>query len=483
MLYLIIGILTISCSFVKRSRCLMCLLSDIVTLRMFRENVTMREEQYHLTQKEIMKLQIVNKALEGTLTVKEAAAVLGLSERQVKRLKKGVASGGPSFVIHKNRSRSPINAIAADTKVNIIRLKETKYKQANFSHFTELLAEHENVLTSRASIQRILNSAGIKSPKKHRKPKKYQRRKRKAQAGLLVQLDASPFAWLGGKMRYSLHGAIDDATGILLGLFLTKNECLNGYFALMEQVFTGFGIPAQLYSDRHTIFFVPKKKSLSVDEQLAGKVNPLTQFGRAMDELGIKIIPAGSPQAKGRIERLWGTLQSRLMVELELAGINTAKQANTFFPDYCLRFNQRFAVEPACPDSAFGCLDERINLDYILCIKEERKLDGNHTFSFKGRSYQINCPGPSAPPRAKVMVLYSPKFGVMASYQGQVYPTLSVLTPMLKPVTVKSATPKTGLPYKPATDHPWKDLKRVIFYEQSDREILEALYNSTLAWR
>jgi hypothetical protein len=247
---------------------------------MFRENVTMREEQYHLTQKEMIKLQVISKALEERLTVKEAAAALRLSERQVKRLKKGVAAEGPSFLIHKNRDRLPANAITADTKATIINLKETKYKKANFSHFTELLAEYENVLASRASIQRILNSAGIKSPKKHRKTKKYQRRKRKAQAGLLVQLDASPFAWLGGDERYSLHGAIDDATGMLLGLYLTKNECLNGYFALMKQVFTAYGIPAQLYSDRHTIFFVSKKKPLSLDEQLAGKTEQLTQFGR-----------------------------------------------------------------------------------------------------------------------------------------------------------------------------------------------------------
>jgi hypothetical protein len=270
---------------------------------------------------------------------------------------------------------------------------------------------------------------------------------------------------------------------MLLGLYLTKNECLNGYFALMKQVFALFGIPAQLYSDRHTIFFVPKKQTFSLDEQLAGKTESLTQFGRAMDELGIKMIPASSPQAKGRIERLWETLQSRLTMELELAGINLVEEANLFFPDYCLRFNQRFAVKPACADSAFSALDQRINLDYILCVKEERKLDGNHSFSFQGRSYQINFPGPSAPPRAKITALYSPKFGVMASYQGQVYPTLSVCTPTVKPIKTKNALSEANLTAKPVAHHPWKDFNRVIFYEQSDREILEALFNSTLAWR
>ena len=437
-----------------------------------------------MTQKEIMKLKVINQAIDGTLTVKEAAAVLSLSERQIKRLKKGVRTQGPGFIIHKNRNRSPAHAIDPDTRDAVIKLKETKYLKANFSHFTELLAEYENVHASRSSIHRILSSANIKSPKKHRKIKPHHRRKRKSKAGLLVQIDASPFPWLGGDELYNLHGAIDDATGQLLGLFLSKNESLNGYFEVMRQVIVGFGIPVQLYSDKHTIFFVPKQQPLSLDEQLEGKQAPLTQFGKAMDELGIKMIPAGSPQAKGRIERLWETLQSRLTVELELANIKSVEEANAFFTAFLPRFNKRFAVPPACPDPAFGSLDERLNLDFILCVKEQRKLDGSHTFSFKGRCYQINAKGPNPPPRAKITVLYSPKFGVMASYQGQTYATLSTIkSPADKTAEARPTPTKTPKPVKPATDHPWKKAQCSFLYEQSDRELLEALFNSTLAWR
>lgn len=444
----------------------------------------MRKEQYHMTQKEIMKLKVINQAIDGTLTVKEAAAVLSLSERHIKRLKKGVRTQGPGFIIHKNRSRSPAHTIDTYTRNVVIKLKETKYSKANFSHFTELLAEYENVHASRSSIHRILSSAGIKSPKKHRKIKLHHPRKRKSKAGLLVQIDASPFPWLGGEERYNLHGAIDDATGQILGLFLTRNECLNGYFELMRQVINGFGIPVQLYSDKHTIFFVPKHQPLSLDEQLEGKEAPLTQFGQAMDELGIKMIPAGSPQAKGRIERLWETLQSRLTCELELANISSMEEANAFFTTFLPRFNTRFAVKPARPETAFGSLDERLNLDFILCVKEQRRLDGNLIFSFKGRYYQVNAKGPTPPPRAKITVLYSPKLGVMVSYQGQVYATLSVIKlPAVHRAKTKPKMSKTSNPVKPAPDHPWRNVQYSFLYEQSDRELLEALFNSTLAWR
>lgn len=462
----------------------MLLFCDIVTLKLCCENVTMRKEQYHMTQKEIMKLKVITQTLDGALTIKEAAAVLALSERQIKRLKKGVRTQGPAFIIHKNKNRPPAHTISGDTRKTIIELKETKYQKANFCHFTELLAEYENISASRSSIHRILSTAGIKSPKKHKCIKLYHRRNRKRKAGLLAQIDASPFSWLGGDELLNLHGAIDDATGKILGLYLTKNECLNGYFELMRQVITGFGIPVQLYSDRRTIFFVPGQKPLTRDEQLEGKQVSFTQFGRAMDELGVRMLPAGSPQAKGRVERLWETLQSRLPVELKLANINCVEEANAFFPGFISRFNARFAVEPACPEAAFSSFDERLNLDYILCVKEQRKLDGNHTFSFKGQGYQINAASRTPPPRTKITVLYSPKFGVMAAYQGQVYPTLSVLTPpAVQTIPVKPKLTKAANPVKPSADHPWKRATYSFLYDQSDRELLEALFNSTLAWR
>jgi len=184
---------------------------------------------------------------------------------------------------------------------------------------------------SYSTVHRILTDAGIKSPKKHRKRKIHHRRKRKPQKGMLVQIDASPHEWIIGGSSFDLHGAIDDATGEILALYFTPNECMEGYFEIVRQIISKHGIPISLYSDCHTIFVSPNKGKLSVEDQLAGKTVNLTQFGRAMDELGINIINAGSPQAKGRIERLWGTLQSRLPVEFKIHGITTMEAANAFF--------------------------------------------------------------------------------------------------------------------------------------------------------
>lgn len=262
----------------------------------------MREEIFNMTQKEITRLRVINQTIDGVLTIREAAELLNLSERQVLRLKKGVVEQGPAFIIHKNRGRKPKHAIADDIKSLIVELKKTKYEEANFSHFQELIMEHESINISYSTVHRTLTDAGIKSPKKHRKRNLHNRRKRKPQKGMLVQIDASPHEWIIGCDPFDLHGAIDDATGEILALYFTPNECMEGYFEIVRQMVTTHGIPTSLYCDRHTIFVSPNDGKLSIEDQLAGKNVNLTQFSRAMEELGINIIKAHSPQAKGQIE-------------------------------------------------------------------------------------------------------------------------------------------------------------------------------------
>src|SRR5699024_11011441 len=283
----------------------------------------MREEIFNMTQQEISRLRVINQTIDRVITVKEAAELIDLSERQVLRLKKGVLEEGPSFIIHKNRGRKPKHATAVEIQNEIIELKKAKYQEANFMHFQELLEEHEGISVSYPTVYRILTKAGFKSPKKHRRRKTHHRRKRKPQKGMLVQIDASPHEWIIGGNSFDLHGAIDDATGEIVALYFTPNECMQGYFEIVRQIVLNHGIPTSLYCDRHSIFISPNEGKLTIEDQLEGKTVNLTQFGRAMDELGINIIPAGSPQAKGRIERLWGTLQSRLPVEFKIRDIST----------------------------------------------------------------------------------------------------------------------------------------------------------------
>ncbi len=451
----------------------------------------MREEILNMTQKEITRLIVINQTIDKVITIKEAAELLGLSERQVIRLKKGVVEQGPAFIIHKNRGRKPQHTLPDEVRMKIVELKQTKYQEANFNHFVELLEEHEDIKVSYTSVHRILTQAGIKSPKKHRKRKSHHRRKRKPQKGMLVQIDASPHEWIIGGELFTLHGAIDDATGEILALFFTPNECMEGYFEIIRQIVKNYGIPMSLYCDRHTIFVSPNDGKLSIEDQLKGKTVNLTQFGRAMEELGITIIKANSPQAKGRIEKLWDTLQSRLPVEFKIRGIDTMEAANVFLSQFIVAYNEKFGVEPENPEPAFRPLDPGIELDHILCIKEERTIIEDSAFSYKGKYYQLvrNGRKAAAMPKAKLTVLSSSKIGVKALYAGVVYDTL-VLEERPKKKALKSSKkqPQKRTPVKPAANHPWRQMpqKRPNFaYEETDREIIEMLnqlFNSTRAW-
>lgn len=451
----------------------------------------MRREEINMTKRELQKLIIIQQTIERKLTVREAAQALGLSERQIFRLKKGVSEQGMSFVIHKNKGRKPANATSPEVVSKVIYLKQNVYFDANFSHFRDLLEEREGIILSQPTVYRILSSAGIKSHRRHHKTHKtHKRRKRKPQAGMLVQIDCSPFEWLPNMGKLALHGAIDDATGQVLGLYFTENESMEGYFEVMRQVITQYGIPIALYSDKHTIFTSPKKDKLSIEEQLEGKVVNQTQFERAMSELGISMIYASSPQAKGRVEKLWDTLQDRLKVELRLAGIDSIEKANEFLKEFLIRFNARFAVVAEDPIPAFRELPSNVDLDNILCIKETRIVDNGGGFSFKGNYYQpIDEKGKiiPVPPRNKIIVLTSSRIGIRVQYGNQVFATqkLDERPKKLQKPTQSTSSSKSKA-HKPASNHPWKqNLQSTSLYwwEEYDRELIKSLYNSTCAWR
>ncbi|MBS4055338.1 MAG: ISNCY family transposase [Thermaerobacter sp.] len=250
------------------------------------------------------------------MTIKEAANMLGLSERQIKRLKKGVHTEGAAALVHKNRGRSPKHALSGGEHCQILELAISLYKDTSCQHMSELLAEHQSITASAKTIARVLHKANVKLCFGKKQARRRRSRDRMPQEGMLVQLDASLHSWLDNHRKFALHGAIDDATGKILALSFRPTEDQEGYFSVLEQMLNQYGTPMSFYSDRHTIFFSPKRNKLSIDEELAGAMAPQSQFGRALRELGILHIPASSAQAKGRIERLWGTLQSRLVVEM-----------------------------------------------------------------------------------------------------------------------------------------------------------------------
>jgi len=442
-----------------------------------------------MTQGERDKLYIARSLIKGKMTIREAAAeISGLSERQLIRLKKGVKEHGDAFVIHKNRGRIPPHAVTDDLKNMVIKLKNSdKYAQANFSHFQELLAEKESIFLSKPTVYRILVSHGFTSPKKHSRQKLHKRRKRKSQKGMLVIVDASPHRWFFDNREFSLHGAIDDATGEILALFFTPHESLEGYFEIVRTIVLKHGLPVALYVDCHSIFRSPTSSKLSIDEELTGKKVKDTQFGRAMRELGINLVYARSPQAKGRIERLWETLQSRLPVELEIAGIKTMAEANSFLAEFIHKYNQRFAIPPREAQSAFRPMNKSLNLDYILCTKETRRVDNGSAFSYHNSFYRVVRNGKPVPitPKAKLTVLKSSKIGLKVEYSGLIC-NVEPLDALPK-IALETVRPpkKQFKPSPPPKNHPWKTkvIPKTSFLEESDREILEALFSSALAWK
>lgn len=438
------------------------------------------EVVYPMSQEQLKRYTVIQKSLEGIITVKEAAEVLNLSERQVIRLRKGVMENGPAALIHKNKGRKPIHAVSVDLKDKIVSLKLSEnYKEANFNHFKELLERNEGIRLSYSSIYNILTSNGIKSPKKRRRFKVHKRRKRKTQMGLLVQMDATPFEWFGDGIKFSIHGIIDDATGKVLGLYMTKNECLQGYFEVTRLMLENFGIPVSIYSDRHAIFLSTKAGKLSIEEQLEGKVCNDTQFGRAMKELGITIITARSPQAKGRIERLWNTLQSRLPVEFKLANIKTMEEANAFLQDYVKMFNKQFSVEPQNQESAFRPLNDDIDLDSILCVKQKRKVDNGGVFSFYGKQFKVvqKDNQPPIPTNSYINIFISSLTGVRAECKGVIYETIPFIKP--KKLSSEETAKKEKTTYRPPDTHYFKygrNLVKPILFEESEQEILEIIF-------
>jgi transposase len=435
---------------------------------------------YLMSQEQLKRYTVIDKSLSGTFTVGEAAKHLDLSVRQVIRLRKGAKEEGTAALIHKNQGRKPAHATPDKLKQTIIKLKTSdNYKNANFKHFHELIGRLEGIKLSYTTVHSILTGAGIESPKKRRRFKPHRRRKRKAQKGLLIQMDATPHNWFGGSKKYALHGGIDDATGEVVGLYMTKNECLQGYFETTRQIILNEGIPISIYSDRHAIFLSTKADKLTIEEQLEGKVCNDTQFGRAMKELGVTIIPARSAQAKGRVERLWETLQSRLPVEFKIAGITTIDEANEFLKSYIPLFNKQFTVEPREAESAFRPLSEGIDLDSVLCVKEKRKADNGGVFSFYGKHFKIEPKNnqPSVPPQTYVRVFISSVSGLRVEYKGRIYETV----PFIKPKRVVNNVEKAGksTAHTPPDSHYYKygqNLFKQVTFEDSDQEILDMVY-------
>lgn len=414
----------------------------------------------YLSDKEARRVYVVEQLVEGKLTVGQAAELLGLSTRQVQRLKGGFRQHGAAALAHGNRGRKPAHALTEPLRQQILELALGAWRDTSCQHMAELLAEHAGIHVSAKTVRRILRAAGVPLRYTHKPARRRRSRDRMPQFGLLVQVDASPYKWLETRgPELHLHAAIDDATGAILGLHLALREETMAYLHVLAQVLRNHGVPRCLYSDRHTLFFSPKRDKLTIEQELAGQQVQLTQFGRALAALGIQHIAARSPQAKGRVERLWHTLQSRLVVEMRLANITTLEQANAFLPRFIARFNRRFAVEPQDPANAFGPSPPSKALRAILALHISRKASHGSTVSYANTCYRLlDARGRmvALPPMAPVDVLIGLDGALSALYAGTVYELQAVPKPQ-RASNVAAATPTAPRKsHKPGDDHPWR---------------------------
>jgi transposase len=417
----------------------------------------MGQETVTLTRAELKKVVVVEKILGGQMTNREGAAVLGLTERQVIRLKKKYQSGeGAKELVHKNRGRKPKHALTNEVKEKAVSLYKEKYHGSNNCHFAELLEEHESLNLSASSIRRVLLAEGIKQAKPRRRSKAHQPRKRKPQAGMLWQIDATPYAWLEERApAFSLHAAIDDATGTVVAGVFRPNECREGYSLVMQQGIHKYGVPLGLYSDRHTIFRSPNEK-LSVEQELAGETKPLSNFGKAMADLNIEHIKAITPQAKGRVERLWVTFQDRLVIELRLLGIQTIEEANAVLPGLLQKHNRKFAVKPKMAESAYIKLDPSVDLNHVFTIREYRQLGHGNTLSYNSVIYTLAKPTLFRfDAKMTVEVRETLAGEVLLWHHGQVLALKETEKPPRIEPPIKKAS--SAQPRKPAQSHPWKN--------------------------
>ena len=416
-----------------------------------------------MSQKEEARLVVLNKVFERELSLREACGIVGVSERHGWRLLAAYRRKGAAALAHGNRGRQPGHTIPADLRARVQELVRGRYDGVNHTHLTELLAEQEGIALSRSTVRRILLQSGMKSPKTRRPPKHRSRRERYPQRGMLLQIDGSHHEWLEGRgPKLCLIAATDDATGEVPYALFRPEEDTRGYFELMEHIVATHGIPLAVYRDRHRIFETPPRHQESLEEQLADK-RELTQFGRLLSELGIESKPSHSPQARGRIERLWGTFQSRLVSEIRLAGAQDMDQANEVLAAYLQRHNHRFMVLAAQPGSAYRPTSEGFIPREVFCLKHRRTVGADNVVRFKGHRLQIQ-PGITRPSyaRAKVTVHEGFDGDLAVYYQGQrltttkAPPDAGQLRSSKPPADflVKRFLRSRG--HKPAPNHPWR---------------------------
>ena len=415
------------------------------------------DELHTMSDKEITRLEVMQRLKDKRLTQKEAARMLKLSIRQIKRLYRAYSTQGAKGLISGRRGKESNHRLDAQVIQQATDLIYQHYRDFGPTLAHEKLVEVHRLKLSDESVRRVMIEEGIWKPRRAKKPSTHQMRERRACFGELVQIDGSDHAWFEGRgSKCTLLVFIDDATGQLLELRFVPEETFYAYCEASRHYFESYGKPVAFYSDKHGIFRVNQPRPL-------GLSSGLTQFGRAMQELDIQIICANTPQAKGRIERVNQTLQDRLVKELRLCGISDMAAGNAYLPQFREDFNRRFAVQPRSSHDAHRPLLETENLDLILTHQETRTLSKNLTVQFNKVIYQIQSDRPDYAMRnAQVTICQNAKGEVTILYKNKPLAYTIYQKPIRQAEVVDTKTLDHLLraPIPPAPDHPWRQYGR-----------------------
>lgn len=414
------------------------------------------------TQREREKLEIVKKTLQGNLTNEQAALMLGVSLRQVKRLKKKVREEGDLAIVHQLKGKASNHQLSAEVKEEALDLVEKQYADFKPTFAAEKLEEHHCLSVNPQTLRRWMSERGLWKIRKQKEVTYRSWRPRKEYFGELQQFDGSYHLWFesryvdntGVPIEVCLLASIDDATGEITRAKFTKNEGVVAVFAFWQEYVEERGKPLAIYLDKLSTYKINHKNA--VDNQ-----DLMTQFERVNRQLNIQLITAHSPEAKGRVERLFGTLQDRLVKEMRLAGITTPEEGNRFLKEvFLLAFNQRFAVAPAKEGNIHRALGEREkkNLSSIFSTHEIRRINLDFTIQFKNTWYQLTEIQPTTVRPLMKVIVETWLDGTVHLLLNEDELAFVVLPEKPKKQRIKQPLILTThtLNYKPPPEHPWR---------------------------
>ncbi|MBU0580666.1 MAG: ISNCY family transposase [Candidatus Margulisbacteria bacterium] len=420
----------------------------------------MRKDIIIMSKKEIKRLPIIHKVMDKRLTQVGAAEMLDLSDRQIRRIIDKIRVGGNAAIVHGNRGKESPFKYSEELEDQIMGIVEKKYYDFGPTFAAEKLLECEKIKLSKEKLRQLMISYDTQYPKRRKKDRVHQWRERKHCRGEMIQMDGSDHDWLEGRgPKMVLMGYIDDASSEVFGRFYEYEGTIPAMDSF-KRYMAKYGIPFSFYVDRHSAYKTSRQPNL--EEDLKGAFAK-TQFARALDELNVKIIYAQTPQAKGRIERAFETLQDRLTKELRLAGISTLEQANVFLVTYLTKYNARFAVKPFKKTNLHQPVRKLLKLNEIFCIKEFRTISNGFIFQWKNRKFLIKNPSITMK-KQRVCIMEHFDGTITLKLKDKYLSFIEVTQKDLKAIeadqkAARKLIKKARVYYRPSKNHPWKSFR------------------------